>query len=85
MRNELYTTKQDKKRTFISHNIYQAKQPKIEKIIMEKQKDMGFDDFERFMSNTCNKLKLLSKDKLAVFTFTIARCANYWYENNKIK
>ena len=54
-------------------------------MIMEKQKDMEIDDFERFMSNTCKKLKLLSKDKLAVFTFTIAKCANYWYENNQIK
>ena len=59
--------------------------PKTEMIKLEKQNDMGVDDFEKLMSTTCKKLKLLSKDKLAIFTFTIAKCANYWYENNQIK
>ena len=50
-----------------------------------KKKELSEDDFERFMSDTCKRMQILSKDKLAIFTFTIAKCANYLYENNKIK
>lgn len=40
-------------------------------------------EFDKFTSKVCEKLKGMSKDQLVDFAFTISKCANYYYFEEK--
>ena len=63
---------------------YLADHPNVRFVDGEKKiKKLGgmmeAKNFDRLLSLTCSKFENMSKDQLADFIFTTAKCANWWY------